>query len=29
LREVPGEGGIEQVYYDLIKALNLQAGPSC
>jgi adenylate kinase len=29
LREVPGGGGIEQVYYDLIKALNLQAGPSC
>jgi adenylate kinase len=29
LREVAGQGGIEQVYGDLIKALNPQAGPSC
>jgi adenylate kinase len=29
LHEVAGQGGIEQVYGDLIKALNLQAGPTC
>lgn len=29
LREVPGEGGIEQVYANIMRAVSPQAGPSC
>ena len=29
LRPVPGEGAIEQVYQDVMKALKVQAGPKC
>jgi len=29
LVEVPGQGGIEDIYNQIMQALNLQAGPSC
>ncbi len=29
LREVPGEGEIEQIYQNILKALKAQAGQSC
>jgi len=29
LREVPGEGEIEQIYQNIMKALKAQAGPPC
>src|SRR5207248_3773895 len=29
LREVPGEGEIEAIYHNLMKAIHPQAGPTC